>query len=126
LNRRAAAEQSAKKGFRAPSTAAATTILALRSSIRRQLRRPAHPLPKPPPPPAVRRPGLEVADIFHRHGAAWRKANAGHLSLGQLKAMSAIESCRTAALGGHVEHCEDCGHSRIPINSISQTGSPTT
>jgi hypothetical protein len=64
----------------------------------------------------VRRPGLEVADIFHRHVAAWRKANAGHLSLGQLKAMSAIESCRTAVLGGHVEHCEDCGHSRIAYN----------
>jgi len=57
----------------------------------------------------VRRPRLEVADVFHRHGAAWRKANAGHVSLGQLKAMSAIESCRSAALGGHVERCEDWG-----------------
>ncbi|HKM74638.1 MAG TPA: transposase zinc-binding domain-containing protein, partial [Stellaceae bacterium] len=56
-------------------------------------------------------------DIFHRHGAAWRKANAGHVSLGQLKAMSAIEQCRSAALGGHVERCEDCGHSRIAYNS---------
>ena len=65
----------------------------------------------------MRRPGLEVADIFHRHGAAWRKVNAGHLSLGQLKVMSAIESCRSAALGGHVERCEDCGHSRIAYNS---------
>jgi hypothetical protein len=45
---------------------------------------------------------LEVADIFRGHGAAWRKLNAGHVSLGQLKVMSAIESCRTAALGGHV------------------------
>jgi hypothetical protein len=72
----------------------------------------------------VRRPGLEVADIFHRHGAAWRKANAGHLSLGQLKAMSAIESCRTAALGGHVEHCEDCGHSRIAFNSCRNRHCP--
>jgi hypothetical protein len=65
----------------------------------------------------VCRPRLEVADIFHRHGTAWRKANAGHLSLGQLKTMSAIESCRSAALGGHVERCEDCGHSRIAYNS---------
>jgi hypothetical protein len=48
------------------------------------------------------RPALEVADIFRDHGAAWRRANAGHVSLGQLKVMSAIESCRTAALGGHV------------------------
>jgi hypothetical protein len=55
----------------------------------------------------VRRTRLEVADIFHRHGTAWRKANAGHISLGQLKAMSAIEQCRSAALGGHVERCED-------------------
>ncbi|MER8970329.1 transposase zinc-binding domain-containing protein, partial [Mesorhizobium sp. M0808] len=53
----------------------------------------------------MRRPSLEVADIFHRHGAAWRAAQAGHLSLGQLKVMSAIETCRTAALGGHVEAC---------------------
>ena len=43
------------------------------------------------------RPGLEVADIFREHGAAWRRANAGHVSLVQLKAMSAIERCRTAA-----------------------------
>jgi hypothetical protein len=54
----------------------------------------------------VARPGLEVADIFREHGAAWRRANAGHASLGQLKAMSAIERCRTAALGGHVARCE--------------------
>ena len=49
------------------------------------------------------RPALEVAEIFRSHGAAWRKANAGHLSLGQLKAMAAIEACRTAELGGHVD-----------------------
>jgi hypothetical protein len=72
----------------------------------------------------VRRPGLEVADIFHRHGAAWRTANAGHLSLGQLKVMSAIESCRSAALGGHVERCEDCGHSRIAYNSCRNRHCP--
>ena len=55
------------------------------------------------------RPLLEVADIFLRHGAAWRAAQAGHVSLAQLKVMSAIETCRTAALGGHIEGCEDCG-----------------
>ena len=70
------------------------------------------------------RPSLEVADIFHRHGAAWRAAHAGHLSLGQLKVMSAIESCRTAALGGHVEACEDCGHSRIAYNSCRNRHCP--
>ena len=53
------------------------------------------------------RPVLEVADIFRNHGAVWRKANAGHVSLGQMKVMSAIEHCRTAALGGHVARCEN-------------------
>ena len=62
------------------------------------------------------RPSLEVADIFRGHGAAWRRANAGHVSLGQLKVMSAIESCRTAALGGHVSRCEKCAHSHISYN----------
>jgi Transposase zinc-binding domain len=72
----------------------------------------------------VRRPRLEVADIFHRHGAAWRRTNAGHVSLGQLKVMSAIEQCRSAALGGHVERCEDCGHSRIAYNSCRNRHCP--
>ena len=71
----------------------------------------------PDPGRRVSRPPLEVADIFHRHGAAWRAAHAGHLSLDQLKVMAAIETCRTAALGGHVEACEDCGHTRIAYNS---------
>jgi len=65
----------------------------------------------------VARPPLEIADIFRAHGTAWRKANAGHVSLDQLKAMSAIETCRTAALGGHVERCENCAHERISYNS---------
>ena len=72
----------------------------------------------------MRRTGLEVADIFHRHGTAWRRANAGHLSLSQLKVMSAIENCRSAALGGHVERCEDCGHSRIAYNSCRNRHCP--
>ena len=65
------------------------------------------------------RPLLEVADIFRGHGAAWREANRGHVSLGQLKAMSAIEHCRTAALGGHVARCQNaaCGHESISYNS---------
>src|SRR5713226_7104082 len=63
------------------------------------------------------RPALEVADIFRDHGAAWRSANAGHVSLDQLKVMSAIERCRTVALGGHVERCEDCAHTVIAYNS---------
>ena len=63
------------------------------------------------------RPALEVANIFRGHGTAWRDANAGHVSLGQLQVMSAIESCRTAALGGHVEQCEACGHTQIAYNS---------
>jgi len=72
----------------------------------------------------VSRPRLEVADVFHRHGAAWRKANAGHVSLDQLKVMSAIEQCRSAALGGHVERCEDCDHSRIAYNSCRNRHCP--
>ena len=70
------------------------------------------------------RPRLEVADVFHHHGAAWRKANTGHLSLGQLQVMSAIEHCRSAALGGHVERCQDCGHSRIAYNSCRNRHCP--
>jgi Putative transposase/Transposase zinc-binding domain len=72
----------------------------------------------------VSRPALEVADVFHRHGAAWRAAHVGYRSLGQMKVMSAIESCRTAALGGHVEACEDCGHSRIAYNSCRNRHCP--
>jgi hypothetical protein len=70
------------------------------------------------------REGLEVADIFRAHGAAWRRANAGHLSLGQLKVMSAIERCRTAALGGHVAACQDCGHIQIAYNSCRNRHCP--
>ena len=67
---------------------------------------------------------LEVADIFRAHGPAWRRAQAGHLSLGQLKVMSAIESCRTAALGGHVALCQDCGHRHISYNSCRNRHCP--
>jgi len=70
------------------------------------------------------RSSLEVADIFRRHGPAWRTAHAGHVSLAQLKVMSAIETCRTAMLGGHVEGCEDCGHTRIAYNSCRNRHCP--
>jgi len=70
------------------------------------------------------RPSLEVADIFRSHGPAWRRANAGHVSLGQLKVMSAIESCRTAALGGHVARCETCAHAHIAYNSCRNRHCP--
>ena len=55
---------------------------------------------------------LEVADIFRDQGSAWRRTHAGHISLSQLKVMSAIERCRSAALGGHVLCCEDCAQAR--------------
>ena len=70
------------------------------------------------------RPRPEVADIFRGYGAAWRRANAGHVSLGQLKVMSAIESCRTAALGGHVARCEKCAHMQIAYNSCRNRHCP--
>jgi hypothetical protein len=70
------------------------------------------------------RPWLEVADIFRDHGAAWRLANVGHVSLDQMKVMSAIERCRTAALGGHVARCEDCTHTVIAYNSCRNRHCP--
>ena len=72
------------------------------------------------------RPALEVADIFRGHGPSWRRANAGHVSLGQLKVMSAIEDCRTAALGGHVARCENeaCGYTAIAYNSCRNRHCP--
>jgi hypothetical protein len=70
------------------------------------------------------RPVLEVADFFRGHGPAWRKANAGHVSLGQLKVMSAIEGCRTAAFGGHVARCEKCSHTVIAYNSFRNRHCP--
>ncbi|TPE63083.1 IS91 family transposase [Sandaracinobacter neustonicus] len=77
-------------------------------------RRPAEPV----------RASIEVADIFRTAGPEYRSAHAGHLSLIQLKVMTAIETCRTAALGGHVEACEDCGHWRIAYNSCRNRHCP--
>jgi len=72
------------------------------------------------------RPDLEVAAIFRDFGPAWRDATRGHVSLGQMKVMSAIESCRTAALGGHVARCENdaCGHTTIAYNSCRNRHCP--
>src|SRR5438132_547626 len=72
----------------------------------------------------VSRPALEVADIFRDRGPAWRQAGAGHVSLDQMKVMSAIESCRTAALGGHVARCEDCAFTTIAYNSCRNRHCP--
>src|SRR3954463_16214332 len=66
----------------------------------------------------------ERADVSRRHGEAWREAQAGHLSRVQLRVMSAIESCRTAALGGHVEQCVACAHTRIAYNSCRNRHCP--
>ena len=70
------------------------------------------------------RPKLEVADIFRTHGPAYRRANAGHMSLSQLRVMSAIEACRTEALGGHVAACTKCNHQHIAYNSCKNRHCP--
>jgi len=70
------------------------------------------------------RPALEVADIFRAAGPAYRRARAGHLSFGQLRVMSAIEACRTAALGGHVDVCQKCSHAHIAYNSCRNRHCP--
>ena len=70
------------------------------------------------------RPTLEVADIFREHGRAWREAQRGHLSLAQLKVMSAITQCRTAALGGHVLRCDGCGTDQVSYNSCRNRHCP--
>ena len=70
------------------------------------------------------RPALEVADIFRIHGPAWRQAQRGHLSLGQLKVMSAIEQCRSAALGGHLLRCDACHTEQLAYNSCRNRHCP--
>ncbi|WP_140635978.1 IS91 family transposase [Methylibium rhizosphaerae] len=70
------------------------------------------------------RAALELADIFRAHGSAWREQQHGHLSLAQLKVMSAIEQCRTAALGGHLLRCEGCGTDQISYNSCRSRHCP--
>ena len=70
------------------------------------------------------RPSLEVADVLHRHGEAFRRDHAGHLSLGQLKVISAISDCRTAVMGGHVSRCDDCAHTAVAYNSCRNRHCP--
>jgi transposase-like zinc-binding protein len=72
----------------------------------------------------VAREGLEVADVFRHFGSAFRNQRGGSLSSAQRHAMAAIESCRTAALGGHVERCGDCGHQRVSFNSCRNRNCP--
>ena len=67
---------------------------------------------------------LEVADIFRRHGEAYRQAHAGHLGRTERRIMGAIEACRTAALGGHIERCADCGLIRMAYNSCRNRHCP--
>jgi len=69
-------------------------------------------------------PALEVADIFRRHGEAFRQAQAGHLGRTERRVMGAIQACRTAALGGHVERCAECGLIRIAYNSCRNRHCP--
>jgi putative transposase/transposase-like zinc-binding protein len=68
------------------------------------------------------RPAVELADIFRQHGPAYREAHA--LPLHQLKLMQAIETCRTAALGGHVQQCDQCDHIRVSYNSCRNRHCP--
>ena len=70
------------------------------------------------------RTSLEVADVFRRHGAAYRQAHRGHLGRVEHKVMGAIEACRTAALGGHLERCDDCGLTRQAYNSCRNRHCP--
>lgn len=70
------------------------------------------------------RTSLEVADVFRRHGAAYRQAHAGHIGRVEHRVMGAIEACRTAALGGHVEQCADCGFTRQAYNSCRNRHCP--
>ncbi len=70
------------------------------------------------------RPSLEVADILRAYGEAFRRAHTGHLSLGQLKVMSAIEACRTAELGGHVARCDGCDRLAVSYNSCRNRHCP--
>src|SRR4029453_18930458 len=69
-------------------------------------------------------PALGGADIFRRHGEAFRQARAGHLGYVERRIMGAITACRTAALGGHVEQCDGCGATRIAYNSCRNRHCP--
>ena len=70
------------------------------------------------------RPAFELADVFRRHGETYQQANAGHLGRVERRVIGAITACRTAALGGHVERCDDCGLTRIAYNSCRNRHCP--
>src|ERR1700730_1192866 len=70
------------------------------------------------------RPKLEVGDVFRRYGEAYRQQHTGSLSLAQLRVMTAIERCRTAALGGHIEQCDQCRYERHAYNSCRDRHCP--
>src|ERR1700687_413478 len=70
------------------------------------------------------RPAIEIADILRRHGNAYRRLHAGHLGRVERRVMSAIVACRTEALGGHMEACDDCGMTRIAYNSCRNRHCP--
>ena len=70
------------------------------------------------------RPKLEVADVFRRYGETYRARHGASMSTGQRRVMTAIEVCRTAALGGHLERCDDCGHERNAFNSCRDRHCP--
>jgi hypothetical protein len=70
------------------------------------------------------RPKLEVADVFRRYGEAYRQEHGASLSMAQRRVMTAIEVCRTAVLGGHLEQCDHCGHQRNAYNSCSDRHCP--
>ena len=72
----------------------------------------------------MERPKLEVADVFRRYGPAYRQKHAQSLSQAQRRVMSDIELCRTAALGGHLEECDGCGHQRPAYNSCANRHCP--
>src|SRR3984893_1202003 len=70
------------------------------------------------------RPKLEVGDVFRRYGEAYRQQHTGSLSLAQLRVMTAIDRCRTAALGGHIEQCDQCRYERHAYNSCRDRHCP--
>jgi Putative transposase/Transposase zinc-binding domain len=72
----------------------------------------------------MERPAIELADVFRRHGDAYLRDHAGHLGRGERRVIGAIAACRTAALGGHVEQCDDCGARRIAYNSCRNRHCP--
>src|SRR5687768_4140937 len=70
------------------------------------------------------RPKLEVADVFRHYGEAYRERHGASMSTAQRRVMTAIEHCRTAALGGHLERCDECGHERNAFNSCRDRHCP--